>query len=88
MSYGDPSFVLGFFAIVVGIPVVCDALIKIVHGPKEHRRGKWQKKSQEEREKSTKDSEMLEEIYYGLSDLGKRVKNLETILYEQGDRNE
>lgn len=85
MSYGNPEFVLAFFAIVVGIPVISKTLISIIHGPKELRRNKWQKMNQEDRARNDKEQEMLEEIYYGLSDLGKRVKNLETILEDQGE---
>lgn len=74
------SFVLAIIFIAVGIPVISGAIVSIVHGPKESRKDRKQK--------SNKDSEMLEEIYYGLGDLGKRVKNLETILDEQGGRDE
>lgn len=79
------TFVLAILFITVGIPVICGTIVKIVHGPKELRKKKWKKLSQEEQERSIKEREMLEEIYYGLSDLGKRVKNLETIL-DEGDR--
>lgn len=85
MDYGDPEFVLAFFAIVVGIPVVSRTLVSLVHGPKELRKDKWRKKHHDSEVKSEKEHEMLEEIYYGLSDLNKRVKNLETILEDQGE---
>lgn len=85
MDFGDGEFVLAFFAIVVGIPVISKTLISLVHGPKELRKDKWRKRHQESDEKSDKEREMLEEIYYGLSDLNKRVKNLETILEDQGE---
>ena len=85
MSYGNPEFVLAFFAIVVGIPVVCRTLISLVHGPKEFRKDKWRQKHQGSDVKSDKEREMLEEIYYGLSDMNKRIKNLETILEDQGE---
>ncbi len=87
MGYGDAEFVLAFFAIVVGIPVVCGTLVKIIHGPKEYRKEKQRKRDQSDQLNSEKNQEMLEEIYYGLSDMGKRVKNLETILDDQ-DRGE
>lgn len=79
------SFVLAILFITVGIPVICGTVVKLVHGPKELRKKKWKKMSEEEQERSLKDREMLEEIYYGLSDLGKRVNNLETIL-DEGDK--
>ncbi len=82
------EFVLAILFICVGIPVIGGVLVSIVHGPKEFRKKKWQDKSQEEKRRSEKESEMLEEIYYGLNDLGKRIKNLETILDAQGDKDE
>lgn len=85
MSYEDPEFVLAFFAIVVGIPVVCSTLVKLIHGPKEKRKARRHRMDQEERLKNDRDSELLEEIFHGLKDLGKRVSNLETILDDQGE---
>lgn len=79
------EFVLGIIFIVVGIPVISGTIVSLVHGPKELRKDKWRKRHQESDEKSDKEHEMLEEIYYGLSDLNKRVKNLETILEDQGE---
>ena len=81
MSFSQPEFVLGFFAIVVGIPVVCNTLIKLIHGP---RNRKWENRT-EKTNVNSRDSELLEEIYLGLKDLGKRVDNLETILDDKGE---
>jgi hypothetical protein len=83
--YNQYSFVLAIIFIVVGIPVISSTIVKLIHGPKEFRKDKWRKKQQESEDRSDKDREMLEEIYYGLSDINKRVKNLETILEEQGE---
>ncbi len=79
------EFVLSIIFIVVGIPVICGTLVKIIHGPKELRKNKKAKMDQESRIKSEKDSELLEEIFYGLKDLGKRVNNLETIMDDKGE---
>ncbi len=80
----DPfRFVLSIIFIVVGIPVISSAVVTLIHGPKETRKDKKRRKDKDYTEKSEKEHEMLEEIYYGLSDLGKRVKNLETILEDQ-----
>ena len=79
------EFVLAILFICVGIPVISGTIISLIHGPKELRKEKRRQKRMENDVNSEKDKEMLEEIYYGLSDLGKRVKNLETILEEQGD---
>lgn len=86
--YNPQSFVLGILFIVIGIPVLSGTIISIIHGPKELRKDKKYRRKNQESEQNTKDREMLEEIYYGLGDLGKRVKNLETILQDQGDKNE
>lgn len=40
---------------------------------------------QAERQKAEDEQRMLEDIYYGLKDLGKRVDNLETILEDKGE---
>ena len=80
MSWGSPSFVLGFFAIVVGIPVVCDTIVTIIHGPKDVRKEKKKFMKEKYTQDYEKNQEIMEEIYYGLKDLGKRVGNLETIL--------
>lgn len=85
MSYGDAEFVLAFFAIVVGIPVVCSTLVKLIHGPRDKRRARRHKMDQDERQRNDRDSELLEDIFNGLKDLGKRVNNLETILDDQGE---
>jgi hypothetical protein len=82
------SFVLGILFIVIGIPVISSTIINLVHGPKEVRKDRKRKYREEKQDRSDEDSRMLEEIYHGLSDLGKRVKNLETILDSQGDENE
>ncbi len=82
MEYSSPEFVLAFFAIVVGIPVVCGTLVKIIHGPKELRRGKNRQSNQ----RSEKDQETLQEIFHGLQDLGKRIQNIETITSEDKRR--
>ncbi|QEN05190.1 hypothetical protein EW093_10860 [Thiospirochaeta perfilievii] len=83
--YNPQEFVLGILFIVVGIPVISGTIVSLVHGPKELRKEKWRKRHQDSSAKNDKESEMLEEIYYGLSDLNKRVKNLETILEDQGE---
>lgn len=83
--FGEEEFVLSILFILVGIPVISRTIVSLVHGPKELRREKWRKRHQDSEEKSEKEHEMLEEIYYGLSDLNKRVKNLETILEDQGE---
>ncbi len=82
------NFVLAILFIVIGIPVISSTIVKLVHGPKELRKDKWQKKHHDSEVKSEKEREMLEEIYYGLSDINKRVKNLETILEDQGESDE
>ncbi|MBN2616774.1 MAG: hypothetical protein JXR64_00530 [Spirochaetales bacterium] len=74
------EFVLAILFICVGIPVLSGTIISIIHGPKEYRKKKWKNMNQEERDKNDRDQQMLEDIYYGLKDLGKRVSNLETIL--------
>lgn len=79
------NFVLAILFIVVGIPVICNTLVKLIHGPKELRKDKRDRMNRQEKEKMDRDSEMLEEIYYGLKDLGKRVENLETIMDDQGE---
>lgn len=86
MSYGDPEFVLAFFGIVVGIPVVCSTLVTLIHGPKYKNKYKKNRMDHEDRANSDKNQEILEEIFYGLKDLGKRVSNLETILDEKDRR--
>lgn len=86
--YSPFSFVLGILFIVIGIPVLSNTIITLIHGPKELRRERKYKKNSEDRNQKDKDSEMLKEIYYGLGDLGKRVKNLETILDAQGGNDE
>ncbi len=90
MNYGDPEFVLAFFAIVVGIPVVCGTLVSLIHGPKESKKERKQRLKNGPAVDNDKNQEILEEIFYGLQDLGKRVKNLETILDDnnKGDKYE
>lgn len=81
------NFVLGILFIVIGIPVLSNTIITLIHGPKETRKDRKHKKYNNF-DVNSEDSKMLEEIYYGLRDLGKRVKNLETILDNQGDEDE
>ncbi|MGL1893995.1 MAG: hypothetical protein OCD02_20320 [Spirochaetaceae bacterium] len=77
----DPfEFVLAIIFIVVGIPVISSAIVTLIHGPKASRKDKKRHGKHGHSEESNKDREMLDEIYYGLSDLGKRIGNLETIL--------
>lgn len=79
------QFVLSLLFILIGIPVICGTLVKIIHGPKELRKKKRDKLNQDEMLRKERDSEILEEIFYGLKDLGKRVNNLETIMDEKGE---
>lgn len=81
------NFVLGILFIVIGIPILSNTIITLIHGPKETRKDR-KFKSNNDNSTTRDDSKMLEEIYHGLSDLGKRIKNLETILDAQEDRNE
>lgn len=77
------EFVLAIIFISVGIPVICNSIVTLIHGPKGTRKDNKKQSAQEYANRSEKDREMLEEIYYGLSDLGKRINNLETILDEK-----
>lgn len=81
----EEQFVLSILFILIGIPVICGTLVKIIHGPKELRKKKGDKLNQDEMLRKERDSEILEEIFYGLKDLGKRVNNLETIMDEKGE---
>ena len=81
------NFVLGILFIVIGIPVISNTIITLIYGPKEGRKYRKSRKHGSHYN-NDEDTQMLEEIYYGLSDLGKRVKNLETILDEEGGKHE
>lgn len=74
------GFVLGILFIVVGIPVLSRTIISLVHGPRDSGKDNKRKRHRDSMSRDNKDNVMLEEIYYGLKDLGKRVENLETIL--------
>lgn len=79
---------LGILFICVGIPVISGTIVSLIHGPKEVRKEKKRRMKMEHEKYSEAEKEMLEEIYYGLSDLGKRVSNLETILYDKEERSD
>lgn len=79
MMWG-PNFVLSILFILVGIPVICNTIVKIARPPGDKRSKKGKSSGSSVNEQ---DREVLEEIFYGLKDLNKRIENLETILYEK-----
>lgn len=81
------DFVLAILFIVIGLPIICGTIVKIIHGPKDKKK---KGKGKDNVGDQDKNQEILEEIFYGLKDLGKRVNNLETILdaKEKGEKYE
>jgi len=77
------NFIIGILFITVGIPVICNTIVTLIYGPKELRKDRKGRGGSYIHNK--KENQMLEEVYYGLKDLGKRVQNLETILDDEGE---
>lgn len=75
MNWGSPVFV------IIIIVLLSKFLLKLIYGP-EYGRSKDKKKHGKDRDtySSSADQQMLEEVYHGLADLGKRIENLEIIL--------
>ncbi|MCF7940876.1 MAG: hypothetical protein K9M84_04640 [Spirochaetia bacterium] len=62
--------------IVIGLPVICLTIIFLAK--------MIMKQGNENRKKhQDDDAVVIEEIYYGLKDLHRRIENLETILHNQ-----
>jgi len=61
--------------IVIGLPVICGTLLAM---------NKNSKKAGREKDDAVKDDEALiiDEIYWGLKDLNRRIENLEAIVFK------
>ncbi len=58
--------------ICVGLPIICGTIISLnKHDSKKSRQG---------------NQETIDELYYSIKDMKKRISNLETILYEREKR--
>ncbi|MBI9097958.1 MAG: hypothetical protein JEY91_05750 [Spirochaetaceae bacterium] len=63
-----------YFAVFmcIGLPIICITLVKLKkHDSKKSSQGK---------------QEILDEMYYAVKDMKKRISNLETILYDREKR--
>lgn len=63
-----------FFAIFmcVGLPIICITIVKL--------------NKQNSKKSSQGEQETLDEMYYAVKDMKKRISNLETILYDRERR--
>lgn len=66
----DTGIIIVF--ICVGLPVICGTIIAI--------------NKQDAKKAKKGDQEALDELYYAVKDMKKRISNLETILYEKERR--
>ena len=78
MSWESPEFVI----VIVALVMIPKFILSLKYGPNHEMRKRKHKDSNVD---NSEDKEMLRDIYLGLSDLGKRVQNLETILNDKGD---